>query len=112
LAQARLLSTKSRLAAWQEWAAAAGQAGPPYEAAELYEHFYLLIQAAACGLGMAVAPEMLVLGELRSGRLVAPFGFVDGPHRMVLWIAPQLEGRGDVKTLVRWLAAETRRRAD
>jgi len=112
LAQARLLSTKTRLLAWQEWATAAGQAGPPCEAAELYEHFYLLIQAAACGLGMAAVPEMLVLGELRSGRLVAPFGFVDGPHRMVLWIAPQLEGRADVETLARWLAVEMRRRAD
>lgn len=110
LAQARLLSTKTRLAAWQEWATAAGQGGPPYDATELYEHFYLLIQAAACGLGMAVVPEMLVLDELRSGRLAAPFGFVDGPHRLVLWIAPQLEGRADVETLARWLAAEMRRR--
>jgi LysR family glycine cleavage system transcriptional activator len=114
LARARLLSTKTRLAAWQEWAAAAGQTGPPGpsgEGAELYEHFYLLIQAAACGLGMAVVPEMLVQDELRSGRLVAPFGFVDGPHRMVLWIAPQLEGRTDVETLVRWLTAQMPRRA-
>jgi LysR family glycine cleavage system transcriptional activator len=113
LARARLLSTKTRLAAWQEWAAAAGQTGPPGpsgEGAELYEHFYLLIQAAACGLGMAVVPEMLVQDELRSGRLVAPFGFVDGPHRMVLRIAPQLEGRTDVETLARWLTAQMPRR--
>jgi LysR family transcriptional regulator, glycine cleavage system transcriptional activator len=112
LARARLLSTKTRPAAWAEWAAAAGlgaQALGPAEPYEPYEHFYLLIQAAACGLGVAAVPEMLVQDELRSGRLVAPFGFVDGPHRIVLWIAPQLEGRADVQVLSRWLAGQMRR---
>jgi DNA-binding transcriptional LysR family regulator len=31
-----------------------------------YDHFYLLIQAAACGLGVAMVPKILVLDDLRS----------------------------------------------
>lgn len=111
LAAARRLATKTRPAAWGEWEASCGMPVSPRKPAESYEHFYLLIQAAACGLGLAAVPEMLVLNELKSGRLVAPFGFVPGPQKLVLWIAPQLEGRADVEALARWLAREMRRSA-
>ena len=52
---------------------------------------------------------MLVLDDLRSGKLVAPLGFVPGPHKLVLWIAPHLRTRPDIKALVAWLMAEMRR---
>lgn len=109
LAGVRRLATKTRPAAWQEWEAACGLPVTQRKAAESYEHFYLLIQAAACGLGLAAVPEMFVLNELKSGRLVAPFGFVAGPQKLVLWIAPQLEGRADVEALAKWLTKEMRR---
>lgn len=109
LAGVRRLATKTRPAAWQEWEVASGLPPAQRKAAESYEHFYLLIQAAACGLGLAAVPEMLVLDELKSGRLVAPFGFVAGPQKLVLWIAPQLAGRSDVVALAKWLAKEMRR---
>lgn len=106
LAEARLLATKTRLEAWQDWVAAAGYEGPALEVAARYEHFYLQIQAAVCGLGVAVVPRMLVLDDLRSGKLVAPFGFVPSRRKLVLWIAPHLDGRSDVEALAGWLAAE------
>jgi LysR family transcriptional regulator, glycine cleavage system transcriptional activator len=109
LAGVRRLATKTRPAAWAEWEAACGLPPTQRKPAETYEHFYLLIQAAACGLGLAAVPEMLVLNELKSGRLVAPFGFVPGPQKLVLWIAPQLDGRSDVEALAKWLGKEMRR---
>ena len=51
-------------------------------------------------------PKILVLDDLNSGKLVAPFGFVPGPHKLVLWIAPHLRNRPDTRSLVTWLTAE------
>lgn len=106
LARARLLGTATRPAAWEEWLAASGHGGLRLEAHERFEHFYLLIQAAACGLGVGVAPRYLVAEEIRCGQLVAPFGFVAGPHSLSLWIAPHLRGRADLRALAAWIEGE------
>lgn len=103
LADARLLVTKTRPNAWTEWAGAAGVEGLELQARERFEHFYVLIQAAACGLGIAPVPRMLVLDDLQSGKLVAPFGFVPGPHKLALWIAPHLRARAETQALAHWL---------
>ena len=78
-------------------------ASEPLQPQDSFEHFYLQNQAAACGLGVAIAPEILVEGEIARGHLVAPFGFVDGPHELNLWIAPHLRSRPDVKRLANWI---------
>jgi DNA-binding transcriptional LysR family regulator len=103
LARARRLAPKTRPKAWAEWAAACGRDGAQLAAHERYDHFYLMIQAAICGRGIAPVPRMLVLDDLRSGKLVAPFGFVAGPHKLVLWLAPHVRSRQDARALSRWL---------
>lgn len=108
LCGAHLMSSKTRTSAWADWVAASGYEGPPLSAHESFEHFYLLIQAAACGLGVANVPRMLVLDELRSGKLVAPFDFVRGPRKLVLWIAPHMSGRSDVRDIAAWIEDEMR----
>lgn len=111
LTQARLLSTKTRMQAWDEWAQAADITGSTFTVRESFEHFYVLIQAAACGLGIAPVPRMLVLDDLKSGKLVAPFGFVPGPHKLALWIAPHLRTRPETQALAHWLTDELRETA-
>jgi len=106
LPRARLLGTATRPAAWSEWLGAIGRRDLGLASHETYDHFYLLIQAAACGLGMALAPRLLVESEIRRGHLVAPFGFVAGPHELNLWIAPHLRARGDVRKLSDWIQSE------
>jgi hypothetical protein len=49
---------------------------------------------------------MLVEDDLRSGKLVAPFGFVPSRRKLVLWVAPNLDGRADVEAMAGWLAQE------
>ena len=66
-----LLATKTRPRGWTDWARISGQSHEP-RPRRFYEHFYLLIQAAACGLGVALVPKILVLDDLRSGKLLAP----------------------------------------
>lgn len=106
LAAAHLMSSKTRSSAWPDWVNASGYDGPALEANESYDHFYLLIQAAACGLGVATVPRMLVLDDLRSGKLVAPFGFVAGPRQLTLWVAPHLAARQETRALTAWLEEE------
>jgi DNA-binding transcriptional LysR family regulator len=108
LSGVRLLGTATRPNAWREWSAAIGLASPQLSSQEIYEHFYLQIQAASCGLGVAIAPVYLVEGEIRRGHLVAPFGFVEGPHELNLWIAPHMRNRSDVKRLAAWIETSMR----
>lgn len=106
LARARLMISRTRPTAWSDWLHSGGHEAGRLAIADTFDHFYLLIQAARCGLGFANVPRMLVEADLASGTLVAPLGFVPGPNRLVLWTAPHLAGRADVGGLIDWLAAE------
>ena len=108
LVNCALLATKTRPGAWTDWMSATGQVFE-VSSTKYYEHFYLLIQASLCGLGVAMVPKLLVLDDLRSGKLVAPFGFVPGPNKLVLWIAPHQRNRPDTRALVNWLTTEMRK---
>lgn len=74
LAGLPLLHTGTRPAAWSEWCALA-KIDIPLEG-RTYEHFYFMLEAATAGLGVAIAPDIMVRDDLSAGRLVAPFGFV------------------------------------
>ena len=103
-----LLGSKTRPGGWVDWVNMSGQSRE-LRVQKSYDHFYMLIQAAACGLGVAMVPKILVLDDLRSGKLVAPLGFVAGPFKIVLWVAPHLRARHETKALVDWLTREFRR---
>jgi DNA-binding transcriptional LysR family regulator len=106
LSRATLLATKTRPQAWGDWLAAIDEQVEPLRMHQSFDHFYLMIQAAACGLGVAVVPHMLAINELNTERLVAPFGFTPGKRELSLWIAPHLASRSDLKTLEKWLLQE------
>jgi DNA-binding transcriptional LysR family regulator len=106
LAAARRLAPKTRPSAWDDWSSTFGYQGPELTVSDYYDHFYLMIQAVICGLGIAAVPRMLVLDDLRSGKLVAPFGFAPGPYKLVLWLAPHASSRPDARALTQWLSEE------
>ena len=108
LARARLMVSRTRPHAWADWSRCCGQDLGDLHIADAFDHFYLLIQAAKCGLGLANVPRMLVRDDLNSGTLVAPLGFSAGPNKLVLWVAPQLSRRPDTVKLVDWLIHELR----
>ena len=107
-ARAKLMVSRTRPSAWDDWARCSGQADIELRVDEVFDHFYLLIQGARCGLGVANVPRMLVRDDLTSGTLVAPLAFVRGPNRLSIWIAPHLSRRPDVVKLVDWLHDELR----
>jgi DNA-binding transcriptional LysR family regulator len=108
LQRARLIYSHTREHAWLEWKKCYAPEMGELHLDEGFPHFYLLIQAARCGLGIANVPRMLVQDDLNSGTLVAPFGFVAGPNRLTIWISSHLTGRSEVRRLVGWLSEELR----
>jgi LysR family glycine cleavage system transcriptional activator len=72
-----LLHTSSLPRVWPDWLAQVEMPALMPAAALTFDHFYLTLQAAVDGLGIAMGPTALVADDLASGRLVAPF---DGPR--------------------------------
>ena len=67
-----LLHTLSLPRLWDDWLSEAGVAGlEPYAALTL-DHFYLTLQAALDGIGVAMGPTALIASDLARGRLIAP----------------------------------------
>ncbi len=82
--QGKLLHTLSRPNSWANWAKATGHEIRATGRIN-YEHFYLCVQAAAAGIGAALASCYMVEEELAGSRLIAPCGFVpDGSAYYVL----------------------------
>jgi len=88
LAGQRLLHSATRPQAWKQWLRLSRQSAEGCSRAD-YEHFYLCIQAALAGLGVALASRLMVLDELDSGQLSAPHGFIaDGSAYYLLGTRP------------------------
>ncbi|QBF25128.1 LysR family transcriptional regulator [Pseudomonas tructae] len=87
LAGQRLLHSGSRPHAWNTWLRQAGESAKGSSRAD-YEHFYLCIQAAAAGLGVAMASRLMVQDEIDSGQLQAPRGFIQDQSAYYL-LSPQ-----------------------
>ena len=96
-----LLHTSTRARAWEDWAASQGISldlkGPEFE------HFYFMLEAAIAGLGVAIAPIVLVRDDIAAGRLMAPFGFSANGMKYVALNLP--EARVSILRFVSWLAS-------
>ena len=100
-----LLHTASRPQAWPQWAQAHGLDARQLQLGQGFEHLYYLLEAAAAGLGVAIAPQQLVADDLAAGRLVAPWGFVETSARLALWV-PGRSRDGRAERLAQWLGRE------
>lgn len=100
-----LLHTSSRPQAWPSWASGNALDSGALRYGQGFEHLYYLLEAAAAGLGVAIAPQQLVADDLAAGRLVAPWGFVETSARLVLW-RPLRSRDNRAERLAQWLASE------
>ena len=105
------LETRTRPSVWHEWLRLMrqdGQGMPP--ATRTFDHYHLTIEAALTGLGAAIAPWHLVAGDVASGRLIAPHGFLHSDYRYVVKVAGP--GRRKTEHFVQWLKEEIAAFAD
>ena len=65
-----LLQQSTRATAWRQWFESQGINAPQALAGPRFELFSMTAAAAACGMGLALVPRLLVAPELASGELV------------------------------------------
>lgn len=102
LADHALLQTASRPQAWREWATRIDLDPDTLRMGTRFDRLYYLLEAAAAGLGIAIAPEPLVAEDIASGRLIAPWGFVDTDAQWVL-CASKRSANPRIGQLAEWL---------
>jgi DNA-binding transcriptional LysR family regulator len=103
-----LLHTISRPQAWPRWFEAQGLDAASLQPGTGFDHLTYLLEAAAAGLGVAIAPRELVQADLDSGRLVAPWGFAGTGGQ---WALCSVRGNDDgrITALAAWLLRQLRR---
>ncbi|WP_346398665.1 LysR family transcriptional regulator [Pseudomonas syringae] len=108
LLEESLLQTTSRPQAWPSWAQQNGIDPQSLRYGQGFEHLYYLLEAAVAGLGIAIAPEPLVIDDLKAGRLAAPWGFSETPAQLAL-LVPRRAADGRAQQLAQWLKNELKR---
>ncbi|OZI26378.1 transcriptional regulator [Bordetella genomosp. 9] len=102
-----LLHTSSLPRLWPDWLARAKLAALQPAAALTFDHFYLTLQAAVDGVGVAMGPIALVSDDLAAGRLIAPFDAPRLPSRSYCSYIPEARAEDDLVLRFRaWLEAE------
>lgn len=104
LADFRLINHSTRPNSWEHWFHSIGAEMPSINWGPQLEHFFMIIEAAKSGLGMALLPTFLIEEELATGRLIAPFSQrVAGPGAYYL-VTPQIKsGLPRVMAFRRWV---------
>jgi LysR family transcriptional regulator, glycine cleavage system transcriptional activator len=93
---------------WQRWFQ---ECGVSYNGGtgSSFSHTYLTMEAAASGQGVALAPELLIASELRSGRLVRLFPHRSlSPYRYHLLRSPEADTRRSVQAFCNWIRDQVR----
>lgn len=79
------LGSKTRPQAWSQWLEVHPSVPRPSEI-RYFDHHFLMVEAAAAGLGVALCPLVLATDDLDRKRLLAPLGFdADGSHYGLIW---------------------------
>lgn len=110
LRQHTLLHAATLPQVWPQWLRVAGVPDLQPQASVTLEHFYLTLQAALDGLGVAMGPERLIADDVAAGRLTLPFAGPALPARSYYAYVP--EPRADdpaVRAFCGWLAEAARR---
>ncbi|QKK27285.1 LysR family transcriptional regulator (plasmid) [Rhizobium hidalgonense] len=97
------IHSATRRDAWARYIADNQLADPKAPGNQVFEHFYLSIEAAIAGLGAAIGPEPLVADAVESGQLVAPRGFSGNGHSYILLSRLPFEGDARKRNFLSWL---------
>ncbi|WP_336490275.1 transcriptional regulator GcvA [Methylobacterium nigriterrae] len=94
---------------WPQWLHAAGLPDLEPQASVTLEHFYLTLQAALDGLGVAMGPERLIAEDVAAGRLTCPFVGPALPARSYYTYVPELRAEDpSVRAFCDWLVETAR----
>ena len=104
LAQLPLLQQTTRPDAWRLWFEAVAVSAPHALAGPRFELFSMTAAAAACGLGVALVPRLLIEPELQRGELVVACTQAPLSERAYYLITPERDGERPAVSLFRdWM---------
>ncbi len=98
------LGARTRPDAWRRWADANPDAPVP-RTTRLLDHHFLIGEAAANGLGVAMCPRLVAMDDVSTHRLVAPLGFTPDGSRYGLLQPARGAETPEVASLKAWLIA-------
>lgn len=101
-----LLFQTSRKDAWARWFRLAGVAAGPITRGPTFEHFLMLAQAAAAGVGIALIPSFLIEPELAAGTLVSPFDLPLSRDDAYYLVYPETGGSEALARFRDWVVRE------
>lgn len=107
-----LISTMTRASAWEDWFRIGGLAPISGRRRLSFGHFFMSLQAALEGKGIAILPEVLIEQDLASGRLRRLFHKAESAGRYYLLFRKDEASRKKIRLFRRWItdaAAEYRR---
>lgn len=99
------LHTATYRPAWSEWESMSGVVLPSGGVDREFDHYFYMLEAAAAGLGLAIGPWAFVQGDLSTGRLKAPMGFVRGKVGFVA-LLPKTGAKPEARLFRDWLVAQ------
>jgi LysR family transcriptional regulator, glycine cleavage system transcriptional activator len=109
LSQHTLLHVTSMPRLWRDWLTEAGQSGLRPAGSLTLDHFYLTIQAALDGLGVAMGPTALIADDIAAGRLLTPFPDISLPARSYFAYLPDTHSKDPhVAVFCDWLEQQGR----
>lgn len=98
-----LLHSETRLESWADWNRTLGISGLDISSGLRFTHTFLMLEAAAMGLGVGVGSQCLVANDLASGRLTAPFGFIASGRVYYVCCRKDWLRRAKVRSFCDWL---------
>jgi LysR family glycine cleavage system transcriptional activator len=93
---------------WETWLASVGYAGPRLQEATHYQSMFVMHEAVAAGMGIALGVEHLVDRYLRDGRLVAclPCRGSTGVHYEIVFADAAVRRLPRTQAFTSWLRSE------
>ena len=86
--QHTILSTDSRPGDWENWLQAANYDGEFPPRRQAFDHFFVTLQAALDGLGLAIGPVPVLADDIEQGHLVAPFASIEVARKSYFALTP------------------------
>ncbi len=108
LAQLPLLQQSTRPHAWRQWFESTGYSPGNELVGARYELFFMSLQAAAVGLGVALVPEYDIGDDVAQGRLVIPIRHAFPSDRAYYLVSPEHKAENQALGVFRsWLQEQT-----
>jgi LysR family glycine cleavage system transcriptional activator len=101
-----VLSTETRPGDWEDWLAAARYVGPPPTRRHRFDHFFVTLQAALDGFGLAIGPLPVLGQDVALGRLSTPFPEIRVKRRSYFVLRPlDADPSPTMRAFIDWLVA-------